>query len=187
MKKSWILLMFFAIVLFACNSNRTDTEKTTEQKNENKGVNDDVSKFVTEVASASMAEVQLGQMAANKAENNEVKTFGQEMVTDHSKANDELKSLASSKNISIPPALTDDDQKKVNKLQDKAGKDFDEDYMDMMVDDHEKVVDKFKDASTNLSDADVKAWASKTLPTLQHHLDMARQIKDNLKNNKKKS
>lgn len=124
-----------------------------------------------------MMEVELGKMAADKGKNQQVKDFGNMMVTDHSKANDNLKDIASKKNIDVPASLTEDQRKDVDKLSKKSGSDFDKAYVDMMVDDHKKDVNAFKKASDKLTDNDLKTFATNTLPTLQKHLDAIQNIK----------
>jgi putative membrane protein len=141
------------------------------------------SKFIRNAAIGGQMEVDLGKLAAEKASSDDVKKFGQTMVDDHSKANEELKSLASSKGVDLTKAM-DNAMKKSdsakNKLEDKSGADFDKAYMKDMVSDHEKDVKEFEEASKNAEDAELKAWAAKTLPTLQHHLDMAKDIESKL-------
>src|SRR6478672_8230657 len=129
--------------------------------------------FVTQAAKGGLAEVQLGQLAADKASSDEVKKFGQRMVTDHSKANDELKSLAQSKNVTLPTDLDPKDKATHDRLAKLSGAAFDRAYMQHMLADHRKDVNEFKKESTSGKDSDVKAWASKTLPTLEEHLKLA--------------
>ena len=140
--------------------------------------------FLTKAAQGGMLEVAEGQAIAAKAPNTAVKTFGQEMVTDHSKANDELKALAASKGATLPTQLDSDHQKKLDKLTKKNGPKLDKYYASDMGDDHEEDVKEFKDAAKNLDDPDLRAWADKTLPTLEHHLMMARDLKAQTKNEK---
>ena len=126
------------------------------------------SKFIHNAAIGGQMEVDLGKLAAEKASSGDVKKFGQTMVDDHSKANEELKSLASSKGVDLTEAM-DNAMKKsesaTKKLESKTGADFDTAYMKDMVSDHEKDVKEFEEASKNAEDADLKAWAAKTLPT----------------------
>jgi putative membrane protein len=137
--------------------------------------------FLTKAAQGGMAEVDLGSLAAQSAAAADVKAFGSQMVTDHSKANDELKQLAAQKGFT-PPAEPNQEQKDLKaKLSAKSGKDFDKEYMKAMVDDHEKDVKEFEKAAASASDPDVKAWAAKTLPTLRHHLEMAKGTEKKVK------
>jgi putative membrane protein len=131
-------------------------------------------KFVTEAASGGMMEVQLGQMASDKAQAQEVKDFGARMVKDHSKANDELKSLAQQKKLNLPTELEAKHRKVVDKLQKASGADFDKQYMREMVKDHTKDVAEFRKAGQEVQDPDLKGWVTKTQPVLEEHLQLAR-------------
>ncbi|HZS44585.1 MAG TPA: DUF4142 domain-containing protein [Blastocatellia bacterium] len=131
-------------------------------------------KFVEDAAKGGMAEVQLGQLAVQKASSPDVKNFGQRMIDDHSKANNELKDLASRKSMTIPTAVDPKDKATMDRLSKLSGKAFDRAYMDDMVKDHEKDVAEFRNEASNGKDADIKSWASKTLPTLEDHLKMAK-------------
>lgn len=129
--------------------------------------------FVMEAASGGMMEVELGKMAMDKAISSKVKDFAKMMVDDHTKANNELKSLASQKNIMLSGSLMEKHQKLMDNLAKKSGKEFDKEYMDKMVDDHKEDIEAFEKAAEKGNDSDVKSFASKTLPTLRHHLEMA--------------
>lgn len=129
--------------------------------------------FVFDAAKGGMAEVQLGQLAADKASSDDVKKFGQRMVSDHSKANDELKALARDRNITLPTDVDAKDKATHDRLAKLSGAAFDRAYMRYMLNDHKKDVNEFKKESNSGRDSDVKAWASKTLPTLEEHLKMA--------------
>ena len=101
--------------------------------------------------------------------------FGQRMVDDHSKAGNELKSLAAQKNVTLPTALDQQHQADVDKLSKLSGAAFDREYMSMMVKDHQEDVAEFERQAANGADPDVKSWASRTLPTLREHLKMAQE------------
>lgn len=132
--------------------------------------------FVLEAASGGMMEVELGRMAANQASNDEVKKFGQRMVDDHSKANNELSALAQKKNITLPAEMGKKGQAAKDHLSTLNGEAFDKAYMQHMVADHTKDVRAFGRQSRTGKDPDIKAWAAQTLPTLQEHLKQAKQI-----------
>jgi putative membrane protein len=132
--------------------------------------------FVNKAAEGGMAEVQLGQIAAEKGNSAEVKQFGQRMVDDHSKANDQLKSLAQQKGVTLPADLNAKDKALKDKLSNMSGEQFDRTYMSHMVTDHKQDVAEFKKESTSGKDSEVKQWASQTLPTLEDHLKQAQQI-----------
>jgi putative membrane protein len=149
----------------------TKTTKTTAHKTAAGGDADHM--FVMKVAKGGMAEVQLGQLASEKASSDEVKKFGQRMVTDHNKANDELKSLAQQKNITLPTEIDAKDKALHDRLAKLSGPAFDRAYMQHMITDHRAVVTEFKKESTMAKDPDIKAWAAKTLPTIEEHLKLA--------------
>lgn len=137
--------------------------------------------FVEKAAMGGMAEVELGNLAQQKASSDEVKQFASRMVQDHGKANDELKQIASSKGIDLPTALDKKHRSDVDRLGKMSGAQFDRAYMSHMVDDHKKDVAEFKKASSSARDSDVKGFASKTLPTLQEHLQLAQKTNDAVK------
>ncbi|MCU1381309.1 MAG: putative outer membrane protein [Acidobacteria bacterium] len=130
--------------------------------------------WVAKVAKGGMAEVELGKLATEKASADTVKQFGQRMVDDHSKANDELKTLAQSKSITLPTEIGPEDKALRARLMKLSGPAFDQAYIKAMVADHVKDVSAFRTESKTGKDPDVKAWAAKTLPTLEEHLKMAR-------------
>jgi len=131
--------------------------------------------FATKAAQGGMAEVELGKLAAEKASSDTVKKFGQRMADDHSKANDELKKLAESKNITLPSTIGPEEKALRDRLSKLSGAAFDQAYMKAMVNDHVKDVNEFKMESKSGKDPELKAWAAKTLPTLEEHLKMARE------------
>ena len=139
------------------------------------------SDFLTKAAAGGMAEVKLGQLATEKASNPDVKAFGQQMVDDHGKANSELKDLASKKGVTLPSDIDAKHQATYDRLSKLSGAEFDRAYMQDMVADHREDVSEFRRESKNNSDSDVKAWAAKTLPTLEHHLQMAESTNSKVK------
>jgi putative membrane protein len=120
-----------------------------------------------------MAEVELGKLAVAKAASQQVKDFGQKMIDDHSKANDELKTLAQTKNFSMPTDLGAKDKALRARLSNLSGAAFDRAYVQAMVTDRRMDVNEFRQESKVGKDTDVKAFASKTLPTLDDHLKLA--------------
>jgi putative membrane protein len=190
-KLSLATLLLFSVGMFqACtNQSNQDSVENAQDTNEAKidsaaisgSVDEDAADFVVKAASGGMMEVLLGKLAEQKAVNPRVKSFGSMMVTDHTKANDELKSIAATKNITLPETLGEDHQKHVDELGQKSGKEFDKAYMSLMADDHKEDVDMFEEASRDVMDADIKAFASKTLPVLRIHLDSAKAINDVVK------
>ena len=130
--------------------------------------------FINDAAEGGMMEVQMGQLAQQKGQSPDVKSLGQRLVTDHQKASDELKQLASNKGITVPSQLPPKHQKMIDKLS--SASDFDKTFKDMAVKDHKKDIKEFERLSKSAEDQDLKAWVTKTLPTLQEHLRMAEQL-----------
>jgi putative membrane protein len=129
--------------------------------------------FVIKAAKGGLAEVALGKLAAEKASSDDVKKFGRRMADDHGKAADELKALAHAKNMTLPTEIDPKDKALQNRLSKLSGEAFDRAYMQAMLADHRKDVAEFRTESSSGRDADVKSWASKTLPTLEEHLKLA--------------
>ncbi|MDQ6639163.1 MAG: DUF4142 domain-containing protein [Pseudomonadota bacterium] len=129
--------------------------------------------FAHKAAIGGLAEVELGKLAQQKGASDQVKQFGSRMVDDHSKANDELKQIASAKSITLPTDLDAKHKNKMAKMQKLSGAQFDRAYMDDMVADHKEDVADFKKESSAGRDNDLKSFAAKTLPTLEDHLKMA--------------
>jgi putative membrane protein len=151
-------------------SNKTNTGNTTGE------ITDDIRNFAQKAATGGMMEVELGNIAQKNSSTQQIKDFGKMMVDDHSKANSQLKDLASVKNINLPTLVTSDQQKDIDKLSKKTGAEFDKAYVSMMIDDHKKDIKEFKDAQEKAKDADVKNFISNTLPVLQKHLDAIQAI-----------
>jgi len=142
------------------------------------GLSEQDSEFVKEAATGSLMEVQLGKIAAERASSSEVKQFAQTMVEDHSKASAKLKEIATSKGIQLPTQLDQDHQEKVQELSQLSGSEFDREYMSHMVDDHQEDIDTFKEQADDGKDPGLKQFASQTVPKLEHHLQMAKQISE---------
>ncbi len=132
--------------------------------------------FVKQAAEGGLAEVELGKVAAQKGSSDDVKKFGQRMVDDHSKANEQLQQVAASKNISLPTGLSAKDKATLSRLDKLSGAAFDRAYMNTMVKDHTKDVSEFRKEASGGSDPDVKKFAQGTLPTLESHLSDAKKV-----------
>lgn len=139
-------------------------------------VGDMAQQFVHKAASSGKAEVQLGKMAQEQAASSDVQQFGQRMVTDHTQANEELMAIAQDKNIDVPTKMDAKHQQTAEALAKLNGASFDRAYMRQMVEDHEKAVQLFSKEAQQGQDADLKAFAAKTLPILEEHLQLARQL-----------
>ena len=160
------------------NTNPTNTNAVSSTaSNGNTAVMQD--NFWTNAARGGMAEVELSKLALQKSTNADVKKFAQMMVTDHTKANDELKALAAKKNVTLPGDLGTH-KSTLDDLNGRTGTEFDQAYVEAMVNAHETDVDLFEDNTDN-SDADIKAFTTKTLPIIKSHLEMINGIQSKMK------
>jgi len=150
-----------------------DTGNKTE-KAKAKPFSDD--EFVILAGAGGMYEVALGKVAKSNAASEEVKKFGDRMITDHTKAGQDLAAAAKAANIGFPLKIFSDQQATLNQLAQIRGPDFDRVYMKKMVADHKEDVALFERASKEAKNDKIKSYASKTLPTLKEHLKMAQQI-----------
>jgi|GEM_PF-313124 len=196
-----VLTISAIVVLIACGGGSSNNSSNTSMYNSNLNSNGSYvgnaantlsnaassmmtaspESFAKDAAEGGMAEVKMGQLAEKNAKDPEVKKFGQMMVTDHTKANDELKALAAKKNYQLPSDIGSN-QSTYDKLSKLTGADFDKEYVEDMVSDHETDVKDFQREAENGTDPDVKAFAAKTLPTLQKHLDAIKAIQAKMNN-----
>lgn len=147
------------------------TNDTTQMKTKT-----DDKKFVRDAAMGGLTEVELGKLAAEKGSTDSVKEFGQKMVDDHTKANEELKKVAGTESITIADSLDAKHQSRVDKLSKLSGTAFDKAYIKDQVKDHEQDASEFQNEAQNGTQVAVKDFAAKTLPTIQGHLAMAKDI-----------
>lgn len=135
--------------------------------------------FVEKAAMGGEKEVRLARLAAERSSDPRVRSFAETLIKDHEQANTELTSLASSKGITL--ANEDKEDRLYKRLSDKTGAEFDRDYIKDMVKDHEEDVEMFEKQARKGEDAQLAAFASKTLPALQKHLQMAKDLEVQLK------
>jgi putative membrane protein len=159
----------------------------------------DVQQFVREAAMHGTAEVELGRIAAERGASAEIKQFGEMMVSDHTKANNELKAAVGAHSIQIPQEMDEKHRDLAQRLRGLSGAEFDREYMNAMVDGHQDVKnlleERADEANDNrapgAADADsaaemaVNQWAAKTLPSVEQHLQRAEQIRDRLDNSRR--
>jgi putative membrane protein len=143
---------------------------------ENAAVNASDKSFLKNAYQDGLAEVKAGEMGVRKTGNADVKAFAEHMVKDHTATNSELRLLAESKKVELPTEPSLIAQGKAKRLDAKTGADFEKGFAETMVSDHKKAVSAFEKASNEAADADVKAFAAKTLPTLKSHLSMAEEL-----------
>lgn len=199
MKKIFLMTVVVSgLFISSCNSGEKTADGTTvsdssdskkvagdrnDKKFEDSTIEDD-SKFAVKAADGGMMEVELSKLALTKSQSPEVKKLAQMMVTDHTAANNELKKLAGTKNISVPLTISTDKQDKLNDFMKKSGNEFDKDYTSYMVSDHNDDISLFKKQAEKGKDPEVRAWAAGKLSTLEHHLQMAQTTEDLVKNKK---
>jgi putative membrane protein len=157
---------------------QNQTPSTTQNQNPTRSVvtssgSEDI-EFVLDAANGGLAEVELGKLAAQRAQSDEVKKFAQRMVDDHMKANEQLKKIADSKSIKLPTDVEGKDKALMQRLEKLNGAAFDRSYMNAMVNDHVKDVSEFKREANAGRDPQVKSFAESTLPTLEEHLQQAK-------------
>ena len=207
MKRIGILSAALAAMLtVACGGDGRDNEATnpnatapaagtsgaegTAGENVNRGAQN----WTEERLMGGMAEVKLGELASERAQHAEVKAFGRRMVQDHTKAGDELKQVASQYNVQPPMQLDDDHQEQMDRLSKLQGAEFDREYINLMVDNHEKTLSALEDRvekqgeepnvqftakeSDNPFESGLNRWAANTAPVVQQHLEQARQLKE---------
>jgi len=195
MKKLNIILItaIAAAGLQACHSNqttstadstsvttvKTDTATMTVTDTNKMATNVDTAdiKFADKAAIGGMAEVALGNLALQKTSNQKIKDFANMMVTDHTKANNELMGIAKAKNISLPAAVDAEHQQKMDDLSKLSGADFDKAYVNAMVAGHKSTLTLMRNEAASGKDADLKKFADKTSAVVQMHTEMITRIK----------
>lgn len=203
MKKS-ILTLLAVVALAACKKNEStavdhstdstataapvdsgmttsDSATTTTNTTTSTALSDQDKKFADGAAKGGLMEVMMGELAATNATNATVKALGKMMVDDHSKANEELKKWASTVGYTLPTGLDAEKQKEYDNLKAKKGAEFDRAYADLMVSDHKKDIAEFKKEASDGSEASLKSFAGKTVPTLEHHLMESEKAKSAVK------
>jgi putative membrane protein len=138
--------------------------------------------FAMKAAQGGLTEVQFGQLAESKGTSDAVKEFGKRMVNDHSKAGEQLKQVAQQENLNLPMEMSKTDKGSYERLSKLSGAEFDREYAKMMVRDHEKDVAEFQKESQDGKDELMKNFAAQTLPTLQEHLQLAKQVEKSTMN-----
>lgn len=211
--KGLLALACAGALMAGCHNNRTSnttaTNDTGTAGTAGATVSTNDKNWVSDQLAGGMAEVELGKLAKERAASPDVKQFGQMMIDDHTKAGDQLKQIASSNAIPTDAKIDDKHQNLMDKLSKLNGRDFDKEYMSAMIDDHESDVRELRsradenrslgdrltgknpenpaavkpEKADNHVDASINQWAADALPTVEHHLDRAKEIKDALDNN----
>jgi putative membrane protein len=167
----------FLLTITSCGNHKNeDAKDVAEDQNKEKFEKRDSQKdaqFLVDVAEINLKEIELGKLAETKSDNPDVKNLGKMMVTEHTKALEDLKKLAGQKSITIPETISDDGDKECDKLSKEKTADFNKDYCDKMVNGHKDAIKKFEDAANDRNDEDIRAFAATMLPVLRMHLDHA--------------
>ena len=148
-------------------------ETSRSDTNASARVNSTDRDFVEKATNANLAEIKMGQLAAEKASASDVKQHAQKMVDDHTKVNDDLKRIADQEGVSVPTDLDSSAKSEYDKLNGLSGADFDREYMSNLKKDHRDAIDLFQKETRSGSDPAIKRFASSTLPSLREHLQMA--------------
>jgi len=179
MKRTFATFAFASILLSSTAYAQSMGEKTGV--NSTLGIAPKTEDFIKEAAMSDMLEIEASKIAQTKGDAQE-KKFAGEMITDHTKTSTELKGIVSGEmKAAIPTALDDASEKKLGKLRDTKPEDFAGQYDPMQVSAHKDAVSLFKRYAKGGEDPKLKDWAGKTLPTLQHHLEMAQEMDKNRK------
>lgn len=188
-----ILTLASLVVVFAsCNETRReqeqDTNEVAEEANDEKFEDNDMEKdadFVAEAVASNLAEIQMAKLASQRSSNPEVKQLAKTLENDHTKVLAELKALAQQKAITVPVEPEDEAKRKMENLREEEADDFDKKWLETMEDAHEKSINKFERRADKGEDADIKSFASKTLPHLKMHKEKIDQCQDKVKDNDK--
>lgn len=183
-----VVILASAIIVQGCNSDPKKSDAgsmtaghqmahsaPTTDSTDNMKNGTAVNRFLEEAAISGLVEVQMGKLGEEKASLKSIKDFAATIVKDHTAANAELKALAEKKGFTVPAELSEVKQEHLNDLKRAMGKDFDNYYINMMVEDHISDIALFEGASKS-PDTDVSAFAKKTLPVLQKHYNESREI-----------
>ena len=178
---AFITFISFSIVSCDNKAKTEDSKEVAEDQNEAKmdGMKtEDDAEFLVDVAESNQEEISLGKLAQEKGSMVDVKELGKMMETAHTKSHTELVALAAQKSITLPEMKTEDVNESYKKMSEmKSGKDFDEEYCDMMIEKHKSNIEMFEKASTDSVDPDIKMMATNKLPDLRKHLEMAEMCK----------
>ena len=217
--KGLLSLTCAAALAVACNGNARTDVATTDEARDTVGTSGELpgddgvdgvargdQNFVEDLSYAGMAEIELGRLATQRGSHAEVKRFGQMMIDDHTKAGNELKQIATQHNLQQPAGLDEKHREIRDRLAKLSGAEFDREYIDVMIDSHQDVVDKLQsrvdetdrsavvtgqaERNTNVKpedadnqvEASLNMWAATTLPATKAHLDKAKAIQDTLNN-----
>jgi putative membrane protein len=168
-------------IVLSDSANKANLKSTDSANKAKKELKEDASKFLVKSYESGMYEIQLSQLAATNGLDADVKNLAAGFVTAHTAINDKINAIAKSANFILPVALNADHQKDLLEMTKLTGADFDKKYINTIVGGHEKSVDNYKDAYKNLAPSDTKNLAGETLPKIEDHLAMAKQVQKRIK------
>ncbi len=205
MKRKYLILPALSLaLLFGCDSDRRTAQADGYQENglaeneyieEENGVleeselertsadalGEESRQFVIEASLGSMAEVEFGQLAQERAQQQEVKDLAQMLVQDHRQMNEALQNNLQNNPIEMPEFLRAEQQEKLQELQSLSGQEFDKEYVSMIVDMHEEAIDNFESMQEeNMQSPELQSWVANSLPTLRKHYEQAKQLKERM-------
>lgn len=189
MKKVSNLLFVFAtlVIAISCNNSGKENVKAADSANDAKTntdtssatlqTDDKSSSFLVRVADAGMGEVELTKLAEEKSTNAEIKGFASMLWNDHTQLNQQVKQMAQERNVTLPPTTSEDHNKVMADMKTRSGKNFEKEFLDKLVVNHNKSISLFEDAIKEVNDAAVRTFADNTLPKLRVHRDSAQALK----------
>jgi putative membrane protein len=188
MKNKFSILIAVAIAFTSCNNDpgkriagqtdpANDANYDDSLEQDTAPVDKKSNDFLVNAVNDGTAEAKLAKLAKEKAISRKVKDYAGMIVNDHGVLNDQLKAVSSGLNIALPPSPDEEMQTELQSLNKHKGKDFDKDFLDMMIRGHEKMIQLFEHASKDVNNAEVKTLIDNALPQLNKHLDSARALK----------
>ncbi len=174
MKNKKIILTVGAAFLIALTG--AVPSAVAKEKSADAGKSKTDAKFIKKAAIGGMTEVELGKIAAKNGQKDDVKSFGERMVKDHGKANDNLKSVASKMNVNVPEKVNAKHQAMIDKFSKMSGESFDAAYVKAMVSDHKKDIAEFEEAQGQVTNEDLKKFITDTIPVMKEHLEMVEKM-----------
>jgi putative membrane protein len=174
MKTKTLIFTVGAAVVIALTSAISFAAEKEESAGTGKSSTD--AKFIKKAARGGMMEVELGKIAAKNGQKEDVKSFGERMVKDHGKANDDLKGVAEKLNVNVPDKVNAKHQATIDKFSKMSGESFDAAYVKEMVKDHKKDIAEFEKAESEVKNEDLKKFISDTIPVMKEHLEMAQKM-----------
>jgi putative membrane protein len=173
------------IAFTACESTETkDTTEVAEEKNEEKfdsANQEKTADFVVEAAAGNYAEIEFAKIGETRSADKEIKKMAADLVAAHTTLLGEVKSLAATKNISVPTSADQDAMDKAKDLNETKAEDFDKKWVNEMIDKHKSTIDKYEKYANKTDDADFKNWLLATIPKVREHLTMLEAKKDKMK------